>query len=222
MKIKQKKTVSLPITFSKKNLLVVEGYDEIDVCDELLKKLNIFDIEIYNVEGEDNFHQEIEVISQTPGFKQVKRLGIVRDAKTNENNIPEQNKTSAFKSACDALEKIKTLKFPTPTKVGDFTPLNGNELQAGVFVFDVMIEQLFLASLREAKGTENERILKCAESFVECLPAKPKQSLKAISRVFLSGKPKIIHRVGLAAREGYWNFDAESLTDLKNFLENFR
>ncbi len=80
----------------------------------------------------------------------------------------------------------------------------------------VGIERLFLDS------AQREPVLDCVEKFVECLPQKPKEILKAKTQAYLSAQPNLVHRIGLAARNGDVNFDHVAFSELKTFLLEFK
>ena len=181
------------LKIDKSGLILVEGKDEINFFKALLKKLNKdTNVQIIDVGGKTNFKFELPAVLNATGFSEnVKSLVIVRDA--------DKNFDDAFKSIQGVLKKNN---MSPPFKCNKFT--NGDP-KVGIYIMpgdseNGMLEDLCL------KTQEANPIMKCVDSFFNCLstmPIKqPKNLSKAKSQVFLSAMPDIMPSVGLGALNG--------------------
>lgn len=87
----------IPQSISQKKLLAVEGKDDVEFFEALLKDMKIGDCEICEVGGKDQFKHKIPALVKVPGFSNVQRLGIIRDA--------DKNPSAAFDSIVNILKK---------------------------------------------------------------------------------------------------------------------
>src|SRR6266536_2324909 len=83
------------ITIEHPSVLVVEGNDEERFFKALSNHLQITGIQVLGLGGKTNLRPNLRAMALTPNFKQVARLGVVRDA--------DDNPDAAFRSVCDAL-----------------------------------------------------------------------------------------------------------------------
>ncbi|KPA17569.1 hypothetical protein MHK_002234 [Candidatus Magnetomorum sp. HK-1] len=75
------------IKIEKDILLLVEGKDEVEFFEALLKYINANEsAQIIEVGGKDKFKNEFPTLLLSPNFDSVKKYAIVRDADTNANN----------------------------------------------------------------------------------------------------------------------------------------
>ena len=67
------------------NILAVEGKDEVNFFDALIKYLCITNIQIIDVGGKDSFQNKFSAIIQSEGaLAKIKKIGFVRDAEEHE------------------------------------------------------------------------------------------------------------------------------------------
>lgn len=193
-----------------KKVIAVEGKDEVNFFNALLKDIGITDFEIRDVGGKQQFKNKLPALVRMSGFSDVEVLAIIRDADNDAN--------AAFKSISNILRK-EGLKPATEAaqfsegrpKIGIFI-MPGNS-DAG------MLEDLCL------KTVENHPAMDCVRPFVNCiseLEESPNNIVKAKAQAFLAAMPELANSIGVGAQKGYWNFKSEKLTDLKSFIDNLR
>ena len=209
-----------PAPIKSKKLLAVEGKDEENFFDALLKHMNITDFDIRRVGGKDQFKNKLPALKNVSGFLNadgspfVTHLAIIRD----------ENDDNAFASVTNILKKEG---FTHLKKHGQFSkgnPKVGVFIMPGETVEGTMLEDLCL------KTVENHPAMKCVDEFSSCvsaLPTSPKNISKAKvhvfkAQVFLATQPEVVDSVGLGAQKKYWNFNSPALDELKQFLSNLK
>ncbi|RLG20084.1 hypothetical protein DRN77_08095 [Methanosarcinales archaeon] len=194
-----------------KKVLAVEGKDEVNFFDALLKHLGITDdVEVRDVGGKYQFKSELPALVRTTGFSDVEVFVIIRDADTDAN--------AAFESIRDIL---KGQDLEPPSQINQFS--DGNP-KIGIFIMPGnsdtgMLEDLCLKTVDEQPAME------CANVFIDCasgLRDPPQVMAKAKAQVFLAAMPEIANSVGVGAQKGYWNFNSDELDDLISFIDNLR
>ncbi|MHB1767651.1 MAG: DUF3226 domain-containing protein [Phycisphaerae bacterium] len=85
----------LPTRIHCDRLLLVEGKDEKGFFDKWLLQIVASSVQIVDIGGKDKFHTKFPTITNLPGFRNVQRLGIIRDA--------EESYTSTFQSIKNTL-----------------------------------------------------------------------------------------------------------------------
>lgn len=203
-----------------KRVLAVEGQDDENFFDALLRYVNITDFDIRQVGGKDQFRTKLHVLKNVSGFFKadgssfVTHLAVIRD----------KNSDDAFESVVGILKKEG---FTPPKNHGQFSkdnPKVGVFIMPGRTVKGTMLEDLCL------KTVENHPAMRCVEEFASCvsaLPTSPKNVSKAKAhifkaQVFLAAQPEIVDSVGVGAQKKYWDFDSPALNELKEFLDNLR
>lgn len=194
-----------------KKVLAVEGKDEVNFFDALLKHLGITDdVEVRDVGGKYQFKSKLPALVRTTGFSDVEVFVIIRDADTDAN--------AAFESIRDIL---KGQDLEPPSQINQFS--DGNS-RIGIFIMPGnsdtgMLEDLCLKTVDEQPAME------CANVFIDCasgLRDPPQVMAKAKAQVFLAAMPEIANSVGVGAQKGYWNFNSDELDDLISFIDNLR
>lgn len=210
-----------PVPIKSKKILAVEGKDEENFFDALLRYINITDFDTRQVGGKNQFKNKLPLLKKTSGFFYpngspfVTHLAIVRDKGSEED---------AFTSIVNILKKED---FTPPEKPGRFSKANpkvGIFIMPGETVEGTMLEDLCL------KTVENHPAMKCVNEFASCvsaLPTSPKNISKAKvhvfkAQVFLATQPEVADSVGLGAQKKYWNFNSPALDELKQFLSNLK
>jgi len=202
-----------PITYKK--IIAVEGPDDDNFFDALLRRMNIKDYDIRFVGGKDEFKNKLPALKNVSGFFDangsplVTHLAIIRD----------ENGDNAFESVTNILKKEG---FTPPKKHGLFS--NGNPkigifIMPGTTVKGTMLEDLCL------KTVEKNPEMKCVNEFASCVSAmepKPKNMSKAKAQTFLAAQPEIANSVGVGAQKGYWDFESPALDELKQFLSHLK
>jgi len=172
-----------PIIYKK--IIAVEGPDDDNFFDALLRRMNIKDYDIRFVGGKDEFKNKLSALKNVSGFVDVDGSPFV----THLAIIRDENGDNAFKSVTNILKKEG---FTPPKKHGLFS--NGNPkigifIMPGTTVKGTMLEDLCL------KTVENHPAMKCVNEFASCVSAlepKPKNIAKAKAQTFLAAQPEIL------------------------------
>lgn len=206
----KKREITSEITKTK--LLLVEGKDEVNFFQALLRKKNKFnEVQIIEVGGKEKFKQELPAVLLMRGFTEnVNSIAIVRDADTDYQ--------AAFQSAKALVEKHGLVSPNTP---GTFKI--SEEMKTGIYIMPGDSENGMLEDLCLRTQIDHP-LMQCVETFFQCVAGKevaqPKNLAKAKSLAFLSVMPEISNSVGLAAQKGYWELDHDALTTLNQFIED--
>lgn len=204
-------------------ILAVEGEDERNFFDALLRNLRISDIDIRIVGGKDQFKSKLPALKNAPGFLHadgsyfVTHLGIVRDQEG-------QGANRAFQSVSGILQSAD---FNPPEKPGQFSddhPKIGIFIMPGDTIKGTMLEDLCLETVKDRPA------MRCVDEFSSCVAAleSPPQNISKAkaqvfkAQVFLATQPKIVDSVGLGSQKGYWNFKSQCLAELKAFLSHLK
>lgn len=194
---------------NKPKQLIVEGKDDEWLVGALLKRLNITDVQIHDLEGVSNLRPLLRALVLSPGFQDdVYALGILRDA--------DNSSANQLRSVKDALRAVN---LPVPTRslqVAGGNPktlilIVPHEEQTGA------IEDVCMASV-EADVTYG-----CVEEYMECVQEKvdisPNHLAKAKVQTFLAARSRPGLRLGEAAEADYWDFNHSSFDPLKELLQ---
>ena len=193
---------------TKKILLLVEGKDEESFFEAFIEylKLDLDSVDIFCVEGKNNFKNHIPVLFKNAGMDKVKKIAIIRDA--------DENAKSALESIANVLMKVGVKKSKRDEYI-----FNGRK----VFIYIMpdnknkgMLETLCL------KSVKNNPVMTCVNKFERCLKhinTNPKNMEKTKSLVFLAAMPEDVHSVGIGAKKGYWDFSAKEFESLKKFIK---
>jgi len=215
--------IIMNLKIEKDILLLVEGRDEVEFFEALLKNINAHEVvQTIEVGGKDKFKNEFPALLLSPNFSSVKKYAIVRDADTSAKNT--------FKSVIGLLQRNNQ---PVPKYPGEMMTSNG--VTTGIFIMpgnseDGMLEDLCLKTVKE------HPVLKCVDEYFSCLHDKlshekkitsnepnkffyPKNESKAKMHAFLAGMDKFVPSLGIAAKKGYFNFNSEPLNEIKDFLQ---
>jgi hypothetical protein len=193
-------------------LLLVEGNDDQNFFQKLIEDIGPDGIQIISMKGKENFGiPNLKSIINTPGFREVKSLGIVLDADENANNT--------FSSICTVLRECG---LPVPAQPMQIISAS---LKVGVLVIPPgvakgEIEDLCLAAIKEY----NE--LECIENYFSCLKEKlpldkfPRDLSKAKVQAFLASREESVPHLGVAAQKGFFPLDHNIFEDIKIFLRS--
>ncbi|VFM96213.1 MAG: hypothetical protein BECKG1743D_GA0114223_101285 [Candidatus Kentron sp. G] len=198
-------------------LLAVEGKDECNFFEALLKRMGIQGIQLLDIGGKDKFKDEFDSLHVLREFPNVRALGLIRDAENKKAH-------AAFSSIRSILEKYPPLPVPTNTDtVIDGKNHRGKDIRIGVFIMPNnidagMLEDLCLESVRE------EPVFACVNQYMNCclsaLPEdeRPRNRSKTKVQTYLAARKEIVNSLGVGARNGYWNLDHACFHDIKQFL----
>ena len=193
-------------------LLLVEGNDDQNFFQKLIEDIGLDGIQIISMKGKENFGiPNLKSIINTPGFREVKSLGIVLDA--------DENADDTFSSICTVLRECG---LPVPAQPMEIISAS---LKVGALVIPPgatrgEIEDLCLAAIKEY----NE--LECIENYFSCLKEKlpldkfPKDLSKAKIQAFLASREESVPHLGVAAQKGFFPLDHNIFEDIKIFLRS--
>jgi hypothetical protein len=195
----------------KENVLAVEGNDEKNFFEVLLKTMNISNVQIIDIGGKDSFRNKFPVYIQSEGaLAKIKNIGFVRDAEQTEAK-------SAFDSICFLLRKYA---LPCPTELCKLIKDNGKKVN--IFIMPNnnncgMLEDLCIAAIKDTP------VFTCVECFVKCYETKIEKGkynlAKAKILAYLSTRTPIVNALGLAAKQSVWEFTNPCFDDIKKFLK---
>lgn len=203
----------LPLKLQKSKLLLVEGRDEEEFFGGLLRHLEIDDIQVIPVGGNDQFGGRLQGLIKDPDFADIVSMGIARDA--------DDDPKATLQSIGDAL---KQASLPVPERAMTKAKHNGSP-DVIIMILPSADERGALEDICLAAAKEDSASM-CVERYLTCLKernvAGPKQKWlnKARVRVFLSSKEEPTLSLGIAAQRGYWPFDHKAFDGVKKFLKS--
>ncbi|MHA1353158.1 MAG: DUF3226 domain-containing protein [Candidatus Heimdallarchaeaceae archaeon] len=204
---------SKQIEITREKLLIVEGKDDKQFFEALLKQMRIKDVQVIKLGGQNILKKYLRTFIKTSGFEKVKQLAICIDA--------DKNPESKFRSICDSL---KRLGFKPPSNPSTFHSTREKEsLNIGIFLIPGQdkkgaIEDLCLETV------SNDIRMSCVDKYINCLEKNNieiRNESKCKVQVFLATEYET-NSLGLAAQKSIWNFQSSSLNELKRFLEEFK
>jgi hypothetical protein len=213
-----------PEKITKPFLVIVEGYDDLFFLEGLIKHLISLEpyewekldlVQIIQTSSKDKLKSYLQTIPDEDNILQ--RIAIIHDADKDQN--------SAFHKIQGAL---RSAKFPVPEH--QLEPKSGNyndtqEIIVQILIIGIkgigMLEDLCLDSVSQ------DFAMPCVEGYFQCLNKlydenkldPPKNFSKAKARVFLASRKEPSEYIGLAAKNGYWDFDKPSFDDIKKLLK---
>ncbi len=194
-------------------ILAVEGKDECNFFEALIKYEKINGIQIIDIGGKDKIKTEFPLLINLEGFTDVNALGFIRDAEENQA-------ISAFASICYIL---KHNGFPAPDTINSIC--NEQNIRIGIFIMPNNIDKGMLEDLC-LESVKDKPVFKCVDHYIECClqclgeNGKNINISKAKIQTYLSVKKPIANSLGIAAIKGYWNFGNDCFSDIKQFLHN--
>lgn len=208
--------------FWRDKALLVEGSDDAGFFRAILKKIGIDGVQVRHYEGKDNFSAKFRFMAAEGGFRDVRWLGIVRDA-DGDRQAAHESVISTLKSAqvlhqdaCNQFEMCKgrrvgILIVPTDAQTG----MLEDSCLGSVRTHPIRphLEQYF-GSLR---GTLVKRVDYASEPAIG-VNYYPKNEAKAMVQAFLAGMHSHYRHLGYAAEAGCWDFDDSCMEGIRKFL----
>lgn len=201
-----------PQPITKEALLLVEGKDPRNFFEALCNHLSLSQqLQIMNFSGVEELRSFLIGLRGQSGFRNVKRIGIIRDA--------EGNAAGAFQSVQASLKRAG---LATP-KEPDQLSCDGQHA-VGVLILPGQGKPGMLETLLCKTFTDGPEC-PCIDAFFRCVQercpaANIKKPDKARARAFLATKPDSYPSVGIAAKKGYWPLDHEVLEPVRTFLKS--
>ena len=186
--------------------LLVEGNDDRNFFEALAGHLGLQDVQIQNFGGVNSLRRYLAGLAAAPGFSNVRRLGIVRDA--------EASPTSAFESVQSSLTNAQ---LPVPD--GPMQETTGTPAVSVLVLPDGqstgMLETLLCRTFADTP------VDACLDDLFDCIHTagvETKRPEKARAHLWLATRPDPHLSVGVAAKRGYWPLDHPALADVRGFL----
>ncbi len=214
--------MALPQGIGRQNLLLAEGKDELNFLDELLKTINIGNVQIIDIGGKDKFLRSLPTITALPGFRRVERLGVIRDAETDAEATFASVRHSLKSNGLTAPQQSGVVLKNAVPHIGIWIMPNNHR--------EGCIEDLCWDGISEADPRRT-----CVEKFMGCLGDHlekkngrhdvaanelyfPKQAAKAKLQAYLAGLYEPQRELGRAAQAGVWDLKHSAFAGLRNFL----
>lgn len=181
-------------------LLLVEGNDDRNFFNVMLKHCDRDDIQVLSFDGVDKLRGYLSALVATPGWQQVVSLGIVRDAE----NDAESASASVHGAVANAglqmdgsAPRVSLLVLPDGESPG-------------------MLETLLCDSFADSPIND------CINEFLACSTeragANVKRMAKARAHAYLATREDPHVSVGVAAQKDYWDLGHSAFEQLRNFI----
>jgi hypothetical protein len=205
----------------KDRILIVEGMDEFSLTIWLLEHMGIPRIIDIRPPYQDVAPLDVyltDVVLSTPGFGDVRAVGVMRDAEDLAATDALQSVSRAFATA---FPSAPALRRSGALETAQF---RGRSIQIGAFITPDgqnpgMLEDLCVASIPRAEPERD--VTECVGQYVQCLAAKGVARpdwAKRRAQAYLAACEKPGLKVGEAAQAGYWDFSHDCWLPLKQFL----
>ena len=181
-------------------LLLVEGNDDRNFFNVMLKHCDRDDIQVLSFDGVDNLRSYLPALVASPGWHQVVSLGIVRDAE-NDAESAKASVRGAVESAGLQMDgsapRVSLLVLPDGERPG-------------------MLETLLCDSFADSPIND------CINEFLACSTeragANVKRMAKARAHAYLATREDPHVSVGVAAQKDYWDLDHPAFEQLRDFI----
>lgn len=196
-----------PTQIAKPVQLLVEGKTPQTFFQAFVAHLDLTrSVQVQDFGGVDELREFTKALARTPGITTIEAIGCIRDAEA-AAPAAQQSVRHAFRAA----------GWPEPGQAGRIA---GTQPRVGLFLLPGsgrpgMLETLCWEAVSEDPAAP------CVGSFMECLGERRievKNPDKAKVQAFLASREAVDGRVGIAARKGYWPFDSQVFSPLKDFV----
>ncbi|MCA6072488.1 MAG: hypothetical protein LE178_02995 [Endomicrobium sp.] len=207
------------INIEKTSILLVEGKDEVNFFDMLLKFLNIPNVQSIDVGGVYNFKNKFSVLSKQEKFRDVDKIAFIRDADKQAESALDSLKSSV--QSADVRFSINDISLANNNNIKDI-----NGVCCGIYIMpdnqsSGMLEDLCI------KYMKTDSICHCVEKYISCVRNNGgkngekfefKNESKSIIFSYLSTKLADSPSIGRAAQKNVFDFNNKCFCDIKNFL----
>jgi hypothetical protein len=186
-----------------KAVLIVEGSDEQDVVNHLLKLHKIDGIDIRNMNGRDKLLSVTKSITDSK-YRDVKRVGIIYDSE-DQPKISQENLDKARKELlkADPTKQVSFLQLPAPDQAGSF-------------------EAVCLQAIDADDG-----VLACARQYLTCLEGvdhrlstQARKDKALLMAWYAASTGENISRVGIDARSHkHFDYKHDAFAPLVQFIQ---
>ncbi len=190
--------------------MFVEGNDEYNFFDSVLKHIKISDVQIIPAGGKYKFTDKLPSLIKTSGFSDVEIFAVVRDADDDADN--------AYKSIRNILKKEG---LEAPKEAGAFST---GHPKVGIFIMPGdsntgMLEDLCL------KLAKSANVMNCVDEYFRCcepvLDYALNRMAKRKTQAYLAVMPENVPNVGIGSLKDYWDLNSNELNGLREFLSYF-
>jgi hypothetical protein len=206
------------IKIEAEKILFVEGLTDKGFFEEFLKSMDIYDVQIIELNGKNKFKKEIPLILSQESRKKIKKYALIRDADKSEN--------AAFDSCKNILLKLKdkTLFSAINNKTKISKEFYSGNPSVGIHILKKpnhnygMLEDLLWKLI-------HPNIKTCIKNYLICVNLE-RSVYKKYSKnkifAFLAVQNEGLGSIGVAAKKKIWSFDDVVFNPLRYFLEGFR
>lgn len=189
--------------------LLVEGKDDFNFFEILIRRLGRTDVEVRDYGGRDRLRSFLLELRKSAGFTEVRVLAITRDA--------DGPVTDARRSVSDAA---KDAGLPEP-RAGDGAP--GDDAVPEVRIHILGGDGGMLETLLN-RTVEEESEQRCVEEFLQCVEEERGREVrnphKSRAHAWIATRDHPEVSVGVAAQKNYWPFEHGALDELRAFLRS--
>lgn len=188
--------------------LLVEGKDDLNFCETVIRRLGRTDIEIRDYGGRDRLRRYMRGLRRIVNFRSVKVVAITRDA--------DGLVADAVRSLCDAVRQVG---LPEPvTRTGAGVDGASPEIRIHILGGDgEMPESLLHRAVAETPEAA------CVDAFVKCVEdtgRRLRNPHKSRAHAWIATRDHPEVSVGVAAQKNYWPLEHRALDDLRAFLRS--
>jgi hypothetical protein len=195
-----------PTALDQPGLIMVEGADDLRVFKTAASALSITNVTIIDMGGATNLRHDLQALTNTPGFSDVERFGVVRDA---DNDPP-----AALRSIYLAIDAVGLTKPDGEGVLSEGRPkLAALVLPGGGQPGE--LEDLCIQSVAGAPEME------CVEGFMHCLPSKGvsiRKPSKARAHAFVASQATPYVPLGVAVDKGYFPIEHGAFDGIRQFV----
>ena len=192
------------------SLLLVEGRDEVNLFDALMKHSLDADprIQVIDAGGKDRFPKRLQAIQTAAQARPTLRsVGVVRDA--------DDDAGGAFRSVCGQLRNVG---YEPPQVHGQFSDAAPS---IGVFIVPDGVEPGAIETLCR-RSRAGDDVARCVDEFLICLDdhetMKSTNVDKSFAHAYLAAMGDPVARVGEGAKQGVWVFESAAFGELTEFV----
>ena len=200
------------VRISTDRLLLVEGKDEMNLFDALMKCCFDKDpgVQVIVAGGRDRFPRNMQAIRAAAMSRATLRsIAVVRDA--------DDDAHGAFQSVCDHLRYAGYVPPSNHAGFSDGTP------SIGVFIVPDGSGRGALETLCR-RSVEGTNAALCVDEYLRCLERHDamgsRNADKSFAHAYLAAMEDPVARVGEGARQGVWSLESPAFAALARFLRN--
>ena len=200
------------VRISTDRLLLVEGKDEVNLFDALMK--SCFDkdpgVQVIVAGGRDGFPRNIQAIRLAAMSRSTLRcIAVVRDA--------DDEARGAFQSVCAHIRNAGYVPPPNHAGFSDATP------SIGVFIVPDGLGRGAMETLCR-RSVEGTNAAPCVDEYLRCLERHDamgsRNADKSFAHAYLAAMEDPVARVGEGAQQGVWSFESPAFAALARFLRD--